>query len=209
MDHAKIARTLAASRMPGMARVAWRQGLFRVRFALDREARPLLLCRTGGSLDQALTPRDVAVVIAVAGHATSDLPQPAAASQPAQPILKPQPGQPVATSQSSPPAVATQPSQQVPRPQPAQQVAKPRPSRAAQMPRRVWISGWSQGLDGLAARAAALEFASANPVSDLLDVGHGFSLHRIDVAEVRLEYGAALIDVDVDDYVSAVSEPVT
>jgi hypothetical protein len=164
MDHAKIARTLAASRTPGTARVAWNQSLFRVRHALDREARPLLLCRTGGSLDQALAEGDVAVVITVsgpaAGNAVGELPQ---------------------------------------------QIATPRPVTPTG---RVWISGWSEALDGLAARAAALEFALANPVSDLLDVGRGFCLHRIDVAEVRLELSSALIDVDVDDYVSAVSEPV-
>jgi hypothetical protein len=164
MDHAKIARTLAASRTPGTARVAWNQALFRVRHALDREARPLLLCRTGGSLDQALAPGDVAVVIAVSGRPAGELPQ---------------------------------------------QGATPRPARPVSPAGRVWISGWSEALDGLAARAAALEFALANPVSDLLDVGRGFSLHRIDVAEVRLDLGCALVDVDVDDYVSAVSEPVT
>jgi hypothetical protein len=144
MDHAKIARTLAASRTQGTARVAWSQGLFRVRHALDREGRPLLLCRTAGSLDLALAPCDVAVVLTVAGEAG-----------------------------------------------------------------RVWISGWAQGLDGLGARAAALEFALANPLSDLLDVGRGFCLYRVDVAEVRLERGSTLTDVDIDDYVSAVSEPVT
>jgi hypothetical protein len=144
MDHAKIARTLAASRTPATARVAWSQGLFRVRHALDNEGRPLLLCRTGGSLDLALAPSDVAVVLALSGPAG-----------------------------------------------------------------RVWISGWTQALDGLAARAAALEFALGNPVSDLLDVGRGFCLHRVDVAEIRLEHGSTLTEVDVDDYVSAVSEPVT
>jgi hypothetical protein len=144
MDHAKIARTLAASRIPGTARVAWSQGPFRVRHALDREGRPLLLCRTGGSLDLALAPSPVAVVITAAGEAG-----------------------------------------------------------------RVWISGWAAALDGLCARAAALEFVLTNPLSDLLDVGRGFSLHRLDVAEVRLECGSHVIDIDIDDYVSAVSEPVT
>ncbi len=142
MDHAKTARTLAASRIPGTARVAFRGGPFRVRHALDSAGRPLLLCRTGGSLDLALADGDVAVVITVAGEQG-----------------------------------------------------------------RVWISGWVEALDSLAARAAALEFATANPLSDLLDVGRGFCLYRLDVAEVRLELSNALIDVDVDDYVAAASEP--
>ena len=143
-DHAKTARSLAAGRAPGTVRVAWSEGLFRVRYALDREARPLLLCRAGGSLDLALAPGDVAVVINVAGPAE-----------------------------------------------------------------RVWISGWAQALEGLAARAAAIEFALSNPLSDLLDVGRGFCLYRLDVAEVRLERGHTLIDIGIDDYVAAASEPVT
>jgi hypothetical protein len=143
-DHARTARSLAAGRVPATARVAWSEGLFRVRYALDREGRPLLLCRAGGSLDLALAPGDVALVITVAGAAE-----------------------------------------------------------------RVWISGWARALDGLAARAAAIEFALVNPLSDLLDVGRGFCLYYLDVAEVRLECGRTVIDVDIDDYVAAASEPVT
>ncbi|MDI1464818.1 hypothetical protein QEZ54_27995 [Catellatospora sp. KI3] len=72
---------------------------------------------------------------------------------------------------------------------------------------RVWISGWATGLAGLAARAAALEFAEANPASDLLDVGRGFRLYRLDVAEVRLQCPAGhLTDVDADDYAAAEPE---
>ncbi|WP_212825748.1 hypothetical protein [Catellatospora sp. TT07R-123] len=72
---------------------------------------------------------------------------------------------------------------------------------------RVWISGWAAELDGLAARAAALEFAGINPVSDLLDVGRGFRLYRLEVAEVRLQCPAGhLTEVDVDDYAAAEPE---
>ncbi|HCT76021.1 MAG TPA: hypothetical protein DGG94_03765 [Micromonosporaceae bacterium] len=74
---------------------------------------------------------------------------------------------------------------------------------------RVWISGWAMPLLGDDARAGAMEFAARNPLSDLLDVGNAFCLYRLDVAEVRLEHADELIDVDVDDYASAVSEPVT
>lgn len=75
---------------------------------------------------------------------------------------------------------------------------------------QVWISGWSFPLDGAEARAAALDFADVNPLSDLLDVGRGFRLYRVDLAEVRLKKGGRLIDVDVIDYAaSSPSEPVT
>lgn len=74
---------------------------------------------------------------------------------------------------------------------------------------RVWISGWAMPLQGEDARAGAIEFAARNPLSDLLDVGRAFRLYRMDVAEVRLECADELVEVDVDDYASAVSEPVT
>lgn len=68
---------------------------------------------------------------------------------------------------------------------------------------RVWLSGWSHRLCDTAAREAALEFASVNPVSDLLDVGRGFELHHVDVAEVRLERRGTLFSVDLDLYAAA------
>ncbi|MBV1852410.1 hypothetical protein [Catellatospora tritici] len=72
---------------------------------------------------------------------------------------------------------------------------------------RVWISGWASVLEGLAARAAALEFAETNPAGDLLDVGRGFRLYRLDVAEVRLQCPAGhLTEVDADDYAAAEPE---
>lgn len=147
MPHpAQIARTLAAGRLPGVAQVPYHSSPYRVRHATDQEGRPLLLCREGGRLDDALTPRDgddTAVVLAV-GEA-----------------------------------------------------------RGA----RVWISGWATALEDIEAKAAALEFAAVNPVSDLLDVGRGFRLYRMDVAEVRLECPTGhLSEVDADDYAAA--EPV-
>lgn len=68
---------------------------------------------------------------------------------------------------------------------------------------RVWISGWSHPIHEHAARAAALEFAAANPVSELLDVGRGFELHHLDVAEVRLERCGDLVDVELEEYTAA------
>ncbi len=148
MPHpAQIARTLAAGRLPGVAQVPYHSSPYRVRHATDQAGRPLLLCREGGRLDGALTPRegdDTAVVLAV-GEV-----------------------------------------------------------RGA----RVWISGWATALEDIEARAAALEFAAVNPVSDLLDVGRGFRLYRMDVAEVRLECPAGhLAEVDADDYAAAEPEP--
>jgi hypothetical protein len=68
---------------------------------------------------------------------------------------------------------------------------------------RVWISGWAHPICAENRRRAALEFAEVNPVSDLLDVGRGFELHHLDVAEVRLERGGELLDIDVELYVAA------
>ena len=73
---------------------------------------------------------------------------------------------------------------------------------------RVWLSGWSHRLWDTAARQAALEFAAANPVSDLLDVGRAFELHHLDVAEVRLERSGSLCCVDLDLYAAARPVPV-
>jgi hypothetical protein len=66
----------------------------------------------------------------------------------------------------------------------------------------VWISGWATLLADEEARAAALDFALVNPLSDLLDVGRGSRIYRVDLAEVRLKSGGRLIDVDVLDYAS-------
>ncbi|GAA1399340.1 hypothetical protein ACFQZ4_14155 [Catellatospora coxensis] len=146
MPHpAEIARTLTAGRLPGVAQVPFHASPYRVRHATDHEGRPMLLCREGGQLDDALRPRvgegdDTAVVLAVGE------------------------------------------------------------SRGA----RVWVSGWATALEGIEARAAALEFAAVNPVSDLLDVDRGFRLYRMDVAEVRLECPTGhLTEIDVEDYAAA------
>jgi hypothetical protein len=82
---------------------------------------------------------------------------------------------------------------------------------------QVSISGWAKVLTGVAAREAALEYAETNPTSDLLDVGRGFVLHRIEVAEVRLERSGSTvagrgtrgctIDIDPDEYVAAEPDP--
>jgi hypothetical protein len=68
-------------------------------------------------------------------------------------------------------------------------------------------SGWASVLTGVAAREAALEFADANPSSDLLDVGRGFVLHRVEIAEVRLERAGTRIDVEPGEYAQAEPDP--
>jgi hypothetical protein len=68
---------------------------------------------------------------------------------------------------------------------------------------RVWISGWAHPIGAENRQRAALEFADVNPVSDLLDVGRGFELHHLDVAEVRLERGGELLEIDVELYSAA------
>jgi hypothetical protein len=72
---------------------------------------------------------------------------------------------------------------------------------------RVWVSGWARRLDGDEARAAALDYADVDASGDLLDVGAGQVLHRIDVAEVRYERHDTLIDVDPDEYAEATPDP--
>ena len=72
---------------------------------------------------------------------------------------------------------------------------------------RVWVAGWARRLDGDEARAAALDYADTDPAPDLLDVGAGQMLHRMEVAEVRYERHGELVDVDPDEYAEAVPDP--
>ncbi len=66
---------------------------------------------------------------------------------------------------------------------------------------QLWISGWSTRLREPLLRAAVLDFAAHNPLPDLLDVGHGHALHRMDVAEVRFEHpDGHWVEIDPDEY---------
>jgi len=66
---------------------------------------------------------------------------------------------------------------------------------------KLWISGWSTRLRPPLVRGAVLDFAAHNPDPDLLDVGHGHALHRMDVAEVRFEHpDGRLVEIDPDEY---------
>lgn len=72
---------------------------------------------------------------------------------------------------------------------------------------RLWISGWAVRLAGTDARAAAQAYAATNPCSDLLDVGHGHALYRLEVAEVRLAHGRSLVEIEPEDYLAAAPDP--
>jgi heme iron utilization protein len=72
---------------------------------------------------------------------------------------------------------------------------------------RLWLSGWARLLGGAEARAAADEYAAGNPTGDLLTVGRGHALYRMEVGEVRLARGDTLVEVDVDDYRQAQPDP--
>ncbi len=62
------------------------------------------------------------------------------------------------------------------------------------------LLGWVAPLGGAAARAAADAFAAVRPLPALLDVGHGRTLYRMDVAEIRLDAEDRTAPVDADDY---------
>jgi hypothetical protein len=72
---------------------------------------------------------------------------------------------------------------------------------------RVWVSGWAVLLEGDEARLAALDYADVDASGDLLDVGAGQVLHRLEVAEVRYERHGVLVDVDPDEYAEATPDP--
>jgi len=62
-------------------------------------------------------------------------------------------------------------------------------------------------LSGAEARQAALDYAEVDAASDLLDVGDGQVLHRMEVAEIRYERNGVLVDVDPDEYAAASPDP--
>ncbi|MEQ4304505.1 DUF2470 domain-containing protein [Plantactinospora sp. B6F1] len=72
---------------------------------------------------------------------------------------------------------------------------------------RVWISGWPEPLTGVEARQAAIDFAEVVPTGDLLDVGRGFTLHRFEPAEIRLERAGTVRQVEPAEYAAAEPDP--
>jgi hypothetical protein len=140
MEAPQLVHALASANSTIEVRVVWQPHPFRVRHALDPSGRPLLLCRAGGALDNALTSNDAVVLSVCRGRD------------------------------------------------------------------QAWIGGWAAPVPGI---AAALEFAATRPLGDLLDVGRGYGIYRVDVAEIRLRRGdGPMEEIDVDDYAAASSEPV-
>jgi hypothetical protein len=73
---------------------------------------------------------------------------------------------------------------------------------------RVWVSGWAAPPTGATQlREAALEFAETHADDDLLDLGRGTQLHRVEVQAVRLETEGAIITIDPQDYTAADPDP--
>lgn len=83
---------------------------------------------------------------------------------------------------------------------------------------RITMSGWATRLSGIAAHRAAMDFAEINPVGDLLDLGRGSVLYRLDLAEIEWATpgydaedvdpdGLRRIDVDVDAFLDAEPDP--
>jgi hypothetical protein len=72
---------------------------------------------------------------------------------------------------------------------------------------RVWVSGWAAPLTGVEARQAAQDFVDIDPVGDLLDVGRGQVIFRMEPAEVRLEVGGRVTDIDPEEYAAAEPDP--
>jgi hypothetical protein len=72
---------------------------------------------------------------------------------------------------------------------------------------RVRVGGWVHRLDAEEAEAAKHEFAEANPVADLLDVGSTVTLYAIEVDRVQVQRGATIVEVDVEAFIAADPDP--
>lgn len=72
---------------------------------------------------------------------------------------------------------------------------------------QVRISGPLRRLEPAGARAAADEFAQANPVPDLLDLGQGAGMYAMDVAAVVLEHRGTAHTIDLASYAEAEPDP--
>jgi hypothetical protein len=72
---------------------------------------------------------------------------------------------------------------------------------------QVWLSGWLTPVRPADERAATLAFADVAPVGELLDVGRGNTLLRLDLAEVVLGEGGAVVEVAPDAYLAAEPDP--
>lgn len=77
-----------------------------------------------------------------------------------------------------------------------------RPVRA-----QLWLSGWLTPVHPRDERAAVLAFADARPTEVLLDVGQSVTLLRLDLAEVVLGEGGAVLDVSPLEFLAARPDP--
>lgn len=72
---------------------------------------------------------------------------------------------------------------------------------------RLWLSGWLTPVPPRDVRSAALAFAEVRPVGELLDVGSGTALLRLDLAEVVLREGERCTEVGPGDFAAAAPDP--
>jgi hypothetical protein len=72
---------------------------------------------------------------------------------------------------------------------------------------QVWLSGWLTPLLPADVQAAALAFADVAPVGALLDVGHGATMLRLDLAEVVLGECGTVTEITPEDYLAAAPDP--
>ncbi|CAM3236439.1 DUF2470 domain-containing protein [Stackebrandtia soli] len=70
-----------------------------------------------------------------------------------------------------------------------------------------WLSGWAEVVPVERRRDAAIAFSRSNPLPELLDVGAGFTLWRLEVAEARWENGESVVTVDDHAYATATADP--
>jgi hypothetical protein len=74
---------------------------------------------------------------------------------------------------------------------------------------QLWLSGWLTPVRPADQRAAALAFADVRPIGELLDVGRGVRLLRLDLAEVVLREGERCAEIAPPDYAAARPDPLT
>jgi hypothetical protein len=81
------------------------------------------------------------------------------------------------------------------------------PVNAAPTLGQVRVGGWVHRLDADQTSPARLEFAEANPVCELLDVGRGVALFAIEVDRAQVQRGVTIEEVDVEAFIEADADP--
>ncbi|MGY1812452.1 DUF2470 domain-containing protein [Blastococcus sp. SYSU D00820] len=72
---------------------------------------------------------------------------------------------------------------------------------------QLWLSGWLTPVPAHDRREATLAFADVRPAGELLDVGRGTTLLRLDLAEVVLGEHGACTEVGLPEYAAARPDP--